>query len=185
MNTGLISSRYATALLKYVEETGGGAAVCRQVTALEKALSAVPSLQEALRDKAAVRAEQKLSLLEAALGEPMTEELGRFLRLILKNGREEYCKLIFHHFADIYYRRQGLRFARLTTVSEAPEELIAALKDLVRRKTGCEVVIETAVDPDIIGGFVFDIDDTMVDASARRQLELIRRSFIEKNRRIV
>jgi len=185
MNTGLISSRYATALLKYVEETGGGAVVSRQVVALEKALGAVPDLQRALGDGAVVTPEQKLSLLKAALGEPMAPELERFIVLLLKNGREEYCKFIFHHFTDVYNRRRGVRFACLTTVSEASPELIAALKDLVRRKTGCEVVIETSVDPDLIGGFVFDIDDSMIDASARRQLELIRRAFIEKNRRIV
>ncbi len=184
MNTGLISSRYATALLKYVEETGGGAAVCRQVTLIEKQLDTVPGLKEALGDKV-VTPSKKLSLLEAALGEPMAPELERFIKLLVKNGREEHCKLIFHHFTDMYNRRQGLRYARLTTVSEPSAELLAALKDLVRSKTGCEVVIETTVDPGILGGFVFDIDDIMVDASARRQLELIRRAFIEKNRRIV
>ena len=35
------------------------------------------------------------------------------------------------------------------------------------------------------GGFVFDIDDAMIDKSVARKLELIRLQFIEKNRRIV
>ena len=34
MNTGIISSRYATALLRYTQETGGGARVCAQVRRL-------------------------------------------------------------------------------------------------------------------------------------------------------
>ena len=38
---------------------------------------------------------------------------------------------------------------------------------------------------DLIGGFVFDVDDYLVDSSVKRQLELIRRQFIRKNRRIV
>ena len=41
------------------------------------------------------------------------------------------------------------------------------------------------VDPSLIGGFVFDIDDAIIDKSVSRQLELIREQFIEKNRRIV
>jgi F-type H+-transporting ATPase subunit delta len=41
------------------------------------------------------------------------------------------------------------------------------------------------VDPAIVGGFVFTVDDLMLDASVARQIELIRRQFVEKNNRIV
>ena len=47
------------------------------------------------------------------------------------------------------------------------------------------MVIEVEVDPSIIGGFIFDIDDYMLDASVIRQLDDIRVQFIERNRRIV
>ena len=36
-----------------------------------------------------------------------------------------------------------------------------------------------------IGGFVFDIDEYLMDASIKHQLELIREQFIERNRRII
>ena len=41
------------------------------------------------------------------------------------------------------------------------------------------------MDPDLVGGFVFDLEDYLLDASVRRQLDLIREQFIEKNRRII
>ena len=50
---------------------------------------------------------------------------------------------------------------------------------------GCDVIIQVEVDPDIIGGFVFDIDEYLMDASIKHQLELIREQFIERNRRII
>ena len=55
----------------------------------------------------------------------------------------------------------------------------------MKRKTGDEVIIEVDVDPSIIGGFVFDIDDYLVDASVKRQLDVIREQFIERNIRII
>ena len=41
------------------------------------------------------------------------------------------------------------------------------------------------MDPDLVGGFVFDLEDYLLDASVRHQLDLIREQFIEKNRRII
>ena len=39
--------------------------------------------------------------------------------------------------------------------------------------------------PDLIGGFIFTINDLRIDASIRRQLDTLKKQFIEKNRRIV
>jgi len=86
---------------------------------------------------------------------------------------------------DLYRRSVGVRKAHLTTVSEPSERLLQRLKALVKQKTGDDVIIEVDVDPDIIGGFVFDIDDYLLDASVKRQLDLIREQFVERNRRII
>ena len=47
------------------------------------------------------------------------------------------------------------------------------------------MTLETEVNQYLTGGLVFDVDDTVLDASVSRQLDFIRRQFIEKNRRIV
>ena len=70
-------------------------------------------------------------------------------------------------------------------MSTPPQHLLDQLKALVKEKTGDDVLIETEVDPSLIGGFVFDIDDYLMDASVKRQLDLIREQFIERNRRII
>ena len=70
-------------------------------------------------------------------------------------------------------------------MSEPSERLLQRLKALVKSKTGDDVIIEVDVDPSLVGGFVFDIDDYLLDASVKRQLDLIREQFIERNRRII
>ncbi len=92
---------------------------------------------------------------------------------------------ILRDFVDLYRRSVGIRKAHLVTVGEPSERLLQRLKDLVREKTGDDVIIEREVDPSLIGGFVFDIDNYLMDASIKRQLEMIRQQFIEKNRRII
>lgn len=168
MSVGLIASRYATALLRLVDQTGRGEAVCAQASSVEAALAAGTD-----------------SLRKTLDGMVLEDDLARFIALVIKNGRVSILRLILHTFVDMYYRERRIRFGRLTAVREPPQALIDEVRALVKARTGYDVIITTAVDPSLIGGFIFDIDDYMIDASVSRQLDRIRRQFIEKNRRIV
>ena len=41
------------------------------------------------------------------------------------------------------------------------------------------------MDPDIIGGFVFEVDDLRMDASVKGQMEKTREKLLDRNNRIV
>ncbi len=224
MNTGIIATRYATALLKLVDETGSGDAVAAQVQAIEKALDEVPDFRRAVDDPAVAPA-KKLELFEAALtsvpelvegtsrpnqslrqaqrpveATAITAELRKFLELLIRNGRIGDVRLIFTTFITEYYRSRHIKRARLVVADpalltpdpissvaepvEAPT-LESRLRDLIEKRTGCKLILKTEVNPSLIGGFVFEVEDTVLDASVSRQLNIIRSQFIEKNRRIV
>lgn len=206
MNTGIIATRYATALLKLGEETGSGELVAAQVQVIEKALDEVPDFRRAVDDPA-VAAVQKISLFEAALKDSMAQELHKFLELLIRNGRIGDVRLVLTTFVTEYYRSRHIKRARLVVADPAlldPEPtpsdpvpvegslrqpqrpaLESRLRDLVEKQTGCRLILKTEVNPSLIGGFVFEVEDTVLDASVSRQLDFIRRQFIEKNRRIV
>ena len=185
MNDSLIRTRYADALVKYVRETGNGESVCQQAERLSRVLREVPDLSRMISAKDVVPVAKKRELLRSALGEPMTPELERFVDLLIENGRIGALRMILLDFGDRYRRSLGLRKARLKVAVPPTEELLTRLKALVKERTGDEAVIDVEVDPSLIGGFVFDIDDALIDKSVARKLELIRLQFIEKNRRIV
>lgn len=206
MNTGIIATRYATALLKLVEETGSGELVAAQVQVIEKALDEVPDFRRAVDDPA-VAAVQIISLFEASLKDSMAQELHKFLELLIRNGRIGDVRLVLTTFVTEYYRSRHIKRARLVVADPAlldPEPtpsdpvpvegplrqaqrpaLESRLRDLVEKQTGCRLILKTEVNPSLIGGFVFEVEDTVLDASVSRQLDFIRRQFIEKNRRIV
>ena len=214
MNTGIIATRYATALLKLVEETGSGETVAAQVQAIEKALDEVPDFRRAVVDPAVAPA-KKIALFEAALSslaaEPvkgtsrpnqslrqtrrpveatsLAPELRKFLELLIRNGRIGDVRLTFTTFIIEYYRSRHIKRARLVVADSAllnlGSTLEPRLRDLIEKQTGCKLILKTEVNPSLIGGFVFEVEDTVLDASVSRQLDIIRRQFIEKNRRIV
>ena len=185
MNDSIIRTRYADALVKYVRETGNGDSVCQQAEKLAHVLGEVPDLSRMMAAKDVVSDAKKRELLKAALGEPMAPELARFVDLLIANGRIGAIRMVLLDFKDRYRRSLGLRKACLKVAVPPPESLLTRLKALVKERTGDEADIEVVVDPDLIGGFVFDIDDAIIDKSVARKLELIKLQFIEKNRRIV
>jgi F-type H+-transporting ATPase subunit delta len=186
MNRSIVITRYALALVKYARENGTGEIVCSEAEVLEHAMHTVPELRRMVTAAPdAVSAFDKKKLLQSALGNRMSQEMSRFLTLLNRNGRMELVEDILRDFVVIYHRSVGIRKARLVTATEPSERLLQRLKDLVKQKTGDDVIIEVDVDPSLIGGFVFDIDDYLMDASVKRQLDLIREQFVERNRRII
>ena len=165
-----------------------------QVEILSNALDAMPDLRRAIGDSKSVSAESKVSLFEAVLGEMpntvMAPELRKFIELLIRNGRIADCRLVFNSFVSMYYKSRGIVRGRLilpfpAESSASARDLEASLKDMIASKTGKKLLLKTEVDDSLIGGFVLEVEDQLLDASVSHQLEIIKRQFIERNRRIV
>jgi F-type H+-transporting ATPase subunit delta len=193
MNTGIIASRYAAALLKLVDETGSGEVVVSQAKAVIAALTDFPDLRRLLSDPS-VPDSKKISLLEvAATGDQSSApaaspELKRFFELLIRNGRIGDISLALKSFEDQYCQARGIVRGRLVLPSE-PDDAASVLENkirsLIESKTGKTLQLTTEVDETLIGGFVLEVEDKLLDASVSRQLERIRSQFVERNRRIV
>lgn len=83
MYIGVISMRYAKALLAYADESGTADTVYAEAGTLADSFSKVPELRQAL-DNPVLPAETKLKLIcEAAGGGKVSKELKRFVELVL------------------------------------------------------------------------------------------------------
>lgn len=193
MNTGMIASRYATALLGLVDETGSGEVALAQAQAILKALVEVPDLRRALEDRTGVSGDRKIALLETVVegdgkGASLAPELRQFAKLLVRNGRIGDIVLILKSFESEYYKSRGLVRGRLILSSSEDnlgEENERRLRSLIEEKTGKKLILTTEIDESLIGGFRLEVEDRLLDASVSRQLDIIRRRFEEKNRRIV
>ena len=195
MNTGIIASRYATALLKLVDETSSsagsgqssGEVVVAQARAILNALETLPDLRCAITDPS-VPSDKKRALLETVVSEAIAPELRKFFNLLIRNGRIGDIALALKSFEDQYYESRGIIRGKLTLSSppdSAAKKLEDGLKNLIEKKTGKTLLLTTDVDESLIGGFVLEVEDRLLDASVSRQLEIIKNQFVEKNRRIV
>lgn len=158
MNTGAITKRYAQALLLLTQESGRGVQVCNQVMALLRDPSKVPAHLE--------------------------PDLSRFAAFVVQKGRREYLRRILRIFVDLYCESVGLSHVILTSTVQS-NQLEERVRSVLESRLGHPILLETEVDPALIGGYRVEVDGKMLDASVRRQLQILRREFIVKNNRIV
>lgn len=184
MNVGIVASRYARALLKFVQETGNGDKVYSQACVLVLRMKEVEQLKAYVCDRKSLGPDRKLELLETALGEPMSMEIKRFVSLVHKNGRMTHILRMFYSFITMYRQESGIKVGRLITAMPA-EGLKEKMEKAFSERTGADVRLEMKVNPDIIGGFIFELDDLRLDASVEGRFRKIRKQLIEKNNRIV
>lgn len=185
MNSGVIAARYARALLKFVQETGVGGKVYSQACVLALRMDEILELRDCMQKHPEVTMDRKMSLLETALGEPMAEQLKRFVSLVGEQRRMAFFHRMLWSFIDQYRLQHNIKVGHLVTASPA-EGLKERLEAILHEKAGgAEVHLEVVVDPSILGGFVIEIDDMRLDASVAAKFRLLRRELVEINNRIV
>lgn len=177
MISGLIPHRYAKALYKFAGESDSCRIVYDEMNNVIKAFQNNSELEKVLSNPFVEPADKRQLLLAAAGANP-GDDYKRFVSLILDHKREEYAYLMALAYRDIYRNENKISQVRITTAVELPESEIDKLKGVVERSFKNRTFeYETVVNPDIIGGFVIDVDTTRMDASISSELEQLRQNL--------
>lgn len=184
MNSGPIIYRYAKALLKYVQELGSGDRVYSQAQILVHMMNKVPQIAHYISDASDISLDQKVSLLSTALNEPLDPALTDFLKVVSTNRRKEYFPRMLWAFIEQYRQENNIKVGSIVTAAEIGG-LKESLETHLSEKTGAVVFLEEKIDPDILGGFILEMDGCRLDASVESYLARIRSQLVESNNRIV
>lgn len=185
MYTGLIAARYATALADFAAANGEECTVYDDVLRLIAVYGEDVSVRTALYSPV-LPAAAKQALLRQALDGKVCPTLDRFIELVLHHRREKYLHFMLHSYVGLYKRRHGIVDATLTTAIPVSDEEADRIAGLAQMRTHSrDVELHRTVDPSLVGGFVFRMDDLLVDASLSRQLGILRRQFGNNRNRIV
>lgn len=185
MYTGLIARRYATALADFAAANGEERRVYDEVRHLAAVYRTDLSLRDALLSPV-LPAAAKSALFRQVLDGTVSRTLEGFVSLVLRRRREKYLCFMLHSYVFLYKQRHGILDATLTTAAPVADEEADRIAGLTQMRTHSrDVELHRTVDPSLVGGFVFRLDDLLVDASLSRQLGILRRQFGNNRNRIV
>ena len=172
MDIGVISVRYARALLKSATEAKIEDAVYTEMQQLAKSYVEVPQLRFTI-DNPMLSKEKKEALLLTAVGEKPSDLTKTFIKLVLKEDRERVMQFIANSYVTLYRQQKNIIRGRLITAAAVTPATEQKMRQMVEGKTNGTVEFESEVDPDIIGGFILEYDTYRMDASVKTKLNSI------------
>jgi len=172
MDIGVISVRYARALLKSATEQKQDETVYQEMQLLAKSYVDVPQLRHTI-DNPMLSKEKKEMLLLTAVGGQPTELTKAFIQLVLREGREPVMQFIANSYVTLYRQQKNVIRGRLITAARVSPATEQKMRQMVESKTNGTVEFETEMNPDIIGGFILEYDTYRMDASVKAKLNRI------------
>ena len=145
MNTGVVSRRYAKALLAYVKAVKKEDRVYEEVKMLASYFERVAGLRHAVENPV-LDIPTKLKLLrEAAGGAKVSQELMRFFSLVLEEKREKFLQFMTWSYIDLYREDKNILIGKLTTAVPSPK-LVDYLQRALSKANNAKVELETKVE---------------------------------------
>jgi F-type H+-transporting ATPase subunit delta len=93
-------------------------------------------------------------------------------------GREKHLVEMVASFMDQYNKENQIIKATLTTAVPVEEKTVEELRKLLLSNEDTKgVEMQTKVDPEIVGGFVLQYGDMLLDHSVERKLQLIKKQI--------
>ena len=181
MNDGLIPRRYAKALLKFAQEKGAEKRVYLLMQTLCDSFAAQPDLDKAVSNPFVSDADKTQLLMTASGAKADDSVFADFIKLMIINHRIDMMRNVALAYLEIYRKANNIFLVEITSAAPMGEKEMKRLKDIIAAHVGdATVEYTTAVDPDLIGGFVVKIDSERLDASIKNELKQLRLKLLSK-----
>lgn len=129
-----------------------------------------------------INPDKKKVILESVTNGNISEMVAGFIRLLILKGRESNLPEIIPAFIDQYKVLKNIFVVTLSTATPASDELKQTIIEKVKEATSLQnIELKTIVNEDLIGGFVLQMGDTLVDASIIYDLNAIKKQFLNND----
>ena len=118
--------------------------------------------------------EEKKAGLDSALegADPVVEN---FLSLLIENHRMPVLFRVRREFDQMWREVNKLLPVQITSAVELDKAVTQQIGDEIGRQTGRTVELTSTVDPDVLGGLIVRVGNSVLDASIRTRLERLRK----------
>jgi F-type H+-transporting ATPase subunit delta len=98
-----------------------------------------------------------------------------FLKLLIENHRMPVIFRVRREFDQLWQEENKLLPVQVTSAVELDPSTVSQIGDRIAEQTGRKVELSAIVDPDVLGGLVVRVGNSILDASIRNRLEQLRK----------
>lgn len=172
-----LAARYAKSLIDLATERGQLEEVYTDMQYLQAVGKSSREFVNLLRSPV-VKADKKQSIIDAITKGKIGALTTAFNKLLVSKGRESDLPEIVTAFVEQYNAIKGIHKVKLTTAIPVGDDIKNDIVAKVKGATGLEnIELEAKTDESLIGGFVLEFNNNLVDASVARDLRDIKKQF--------
>lgn len=177
MQNNRLASVYAKSLLELAQEKEQLDKVYDDVLYLKEIFNVSAEFKNLVASPI-IPSDKKCKIVSAVVDGKISDITLRFIHLLIKKDREEHLEQILEALKDQYNQIKGIYEVTLTTATEISEATKQQFIDKFKKEMNFpQIKLLTKVKQDILGGFILEYEDKLVDASIRRDLKDIQKQF--------
>jgi F-type H+-transporting ATPase subunit delta len=168
-----IAAVYARSLFEVAQERNSLDSVRDQVGAFADALDTTRELQTFFFSPYFSTAEKIDGLDRAVSGaDPVVVN---FLKLLIENHRMPVIFRLRRELDRLWQEENKLLPVQVTSAVELDPVTVSQIGDRIAQQTGRRIDLSASVEPEILGGIVVRVGNSVLDASIRNRLEKLRK----------
>ena len=173
-----VAARYAKSIIDLAQEQKALEAVNNDMAVFLRTLKANAQLTAVLSNPI-ISHQKKLGILISSFEGKVNKITLEFFKLMINKGRGNVLYATAHEFVNQYDILKHITQATVVSATPLSEANQAKLLAEVKAAVGGEVVLETKVNPSLIGGFVLTVGDRQVDTSIASNLKKLKKNFAQ------
>jgi len=176
-----LTARYAKSLIELAVEKNQLEQVCNDMLLLQTICKSNPDFVNLLRSPI-VKHDKKEAILNAITNGKVNTITSSFCNLLIRKGRESHLPEIISTFIDQYKSLKQIYTIWLTTATPISEDLKKQIISKIQSQTVMKNIdLKVKVNEALIGGFVLEMGNTLVDASILYDLHKIKTQFMNND----
>jgi len=168
-----IAEVYARSLFEVAQEAGRLDDVREQLGQVADAISESRDLQVFFFSPY-FSSEEKVQALGRAV-DGADELVLNFLGVLVEKHRMPAIFRIRQRFEALWLQENKVLPVQITSAVQLSEDTVRSIGDRIGERTGRKVELTSEVDPDILGGLVLRVGNSVLDASIRNRLDNLRK----------
>ena len=96
--------------------------------------------------------------------------VGNFIAYLKEKRLMVTLPEVFKELETLYLEEQGIVKAQIRSKSDLSIKDVKTLADILKKKTGQEIITEQIKDDEVLGGVVVKYNDKIIDMSLKRQI---------------
>lgn len=172
-----VAASYAEALLQLADDDQRAQPVGQELNAVHEIISNNPNFGLFLTDPA-ITHERRGQMIDRVFQGNLSKLMQNFLGILNEKGRIGLLAEIVAAYHDLINRQLNRIEVTVTVAGKLGDEHLEQVRKRIGEALKKDVTIHERVDESILGGLMLNIQDRLIDASVKSQLQLMRQQLM-------